>query len=51
MFSNNHNNVNANVPFGAGSGGRNARERDELEMRGLVHKGNSRKALKWLGLA
>ncbi|THV49795.1 hypothetical protein BGAL_0178g00020 [Botrytis galanthina] len=51
MFSNNHNNANANVPFGAGSGGRNARERDELEMRGLVHKGNSRKALKWLGLA
>ncbi|TGO40322.1 hypothetical protein BHYA_0039g00640 [Botrytis hyacinthi] len=51
MFSNNHNNANANVPFGAGNGGRNARERDELEMRGLVHKGNSRKALKWLGLA
>ncbi|KAF7899083.1 uncharacterized protein EAF01_008296 [Botrytis porri] len=47
MFSNNHNNTSANAPFG----GRNARERDELEMRGLVHKGNSRKALKWLGLA
>ncbi|TGO16780.1 hypothetical protein BTUL_0024g00500 [Botrytis tulipae] len=51
MVSNNHNNANANAPFGAGNGGRNARERDELEMRGLVHKGNSRKALKWLGLA
>ncbi|KAF7874739.1 uncharacterized protein EAF02_008716 [Botrytis sinoallii] len=47
MFSNNHNNTNVNAPFE----GRNARERDELEMRGLVHKGNSRKALKWLGLA
>ncbi|TGO64689.1 hypothetical protein BCON_0006g00920 [Botryotinia convoluta] len=51
MFPNNHNNTNVNAPFGTGNGGRNARERDELEMRGLVHKGNSRKALKWLGLA
>ncbi|KAK6609383.1 hypothetical protein H4I96_03314 [Botrytis cinerea] len=47
MFSNNLNNTNTDGPFGTG----NVRGREELEMRGLIHKGNSRKALKWLGLA
>ncbi|KAM0127019.1 hypothetical protein ACHAO1_009772 [Botrytis cinerea] len=47
MFSNNLNNTNTDGSFGTG----NVRGREELEMRGLIHKGNSRKALKWLGLA